>query len=119
MRCTSAYKQYCHVGHIAQQNQLGLFQDSGISVYLEDVKSISCETLCVFGSDTVVPVSWMCKKQTCVSHSSTQAEDISFHAGLRMYGIPALDFWDLVIEVLHSGSNRKQKLKPEQGNQFL
>ena len=55
MRCTSAYNTYCHVGHIAQQNQLGLFQDSGISVYLEDVKSISCETLCVFGSDTVVP----------------------------------------------------------------
>ena len=41
----------------------------------------------------------MCKKQTSVSHSSTEAEVISLHAGLRIDGIPALDLWDLVIEV--------------------
>ena len=41
----------------------------------------------------------MCKKQTSVSHSSTEAEIISFDAGLRMDGIPALTLWDLVIEV--------------------
>ena len=33
-----------------------------------------------------------------------------------MDGIPALDLWDLTIEVLHSDSNRKQQLKPELGN---
>ena len=32
----------------------------------------------------------MCKKQTSVSHSSTEAEIISLDAGLRMDGIPAL-----------------------------
>ena len=41
----------------------------------------------------------MCKKQTSVSHSSTEAEIISLDAGLRMDGIPALTLWDLVIEV--------------------
>ena len=30
--------------------------------------------LCIFGSHTFVPVSWMCKKQTSVSHSFTEAE---------------------------------------------
>ena len=44
----------------------------------------------------------MCKKQTSVSHSSTQSEVISLDAGLRMDGIPALDLWDLVFEVLHA-----------------
>ena len=34
---------------------------------------------------------WICKKQTSVSHSSTEAEIISLDAGLRMDGIPALD----------------------------
>ena len=48
-----------------------------------------------------------------VSHSSTEAEIISLGAELRMDGIPALDLWDFVIEVLHSDSNRKQKLMPE------
>ena len=35
----------------------------------------------------------MCKKQTSVSHSSTEAEVISLDAGLRMDGISALDLW--------------------------
>ena len=42
----------------------------------------------------------MCKKQTSVSHSSTESEIISLDASLRMDGLPALDLWDLVIEVL-------------------
>ena len=44
----------------------------------------------------------MCKKQTSVTHRSTEAEIVSLDAGLRMDGIPALDLWDLVIEVFHS-----------------
>ena len=49
--------------------------------------------------------SWMCKKQTSVSHSSTESEVISLGAGFRMDGIRALDLRDLVIEVLHSSGN--------------
>ena len=56
----------------------------------------------MFGSQTFVPISWMCKKQTSVSHSSTGSEIISLDAGLRMDGILALDLWDVVIEVSHS-----------------
>ena len=40
----------------------------------------------------------LCKKQTSVSHCSTKAEIISVNASLRMDGIPALGLWDLVIE---------------------
>ena len=53
-----------------------------------------------FGSRTFVPISWMCKKQTSVSHSSAESEIILLDAGLRMDGKLALDLWDLVIEVL-------------------
>ena len=53
-----------------------------------------------FGSRTFVPISWMCKKQTSVSHSSTESEIISLDAGLRLDGIPALDLWDLIVSVL-------------------
>ena len=42
----------------------------------------------------------MCKKQTSVSHSSTESEIISLDAGLRLDGIPALDLWDLIVLVL-------------------
>ena len=54
---------------------------------LEDSKSTSGGTLCVFGSHTIVPISWMCKKQTSVSHSSTESEIISLDTGLRLDGL--------------------------------
>ena len=59
---TSECKQYCHVGNIAKQFRLGLFQDSDFAGDLEDSKSTSGGTLCIFGSHTFVPTSWMCKK---------------------------------------------------------
>ena len=85
-----------------QQCRTGLFQVSDFAGDLEDSKSTSGGLLCIFGSHTFVPISWTCKKQTSVSHSSTEAEIISLDAGLRMDGIPALDLWDLGIEVFHS-----------------
>ena len=88
---TCEYKQYCHLGNTAKQCRLGLFQDSHFAGDLEDSKSTSGGTLCVFGSPAFVPISWMCKKQTSVSYSSTESEIISLDAGLRLDGIPALD----------------------------
>ena len=50
--------------------------------------------------NTFVPISWMCKKQTSVSHSSTESEIISLDTGLRLDGLPALELWDLIVSVL-------------------
>ena len=54
-----------------------------------------------------------------ISRCSTEVEFISLDAGLQIHKIPALDLWDLVVEVLHSDSNRKQKLKPESHVHFV
>ena len=126
----SEWKKSCHPcftcpcfrslvqGTTAQHCRLGLFQDSDFAGDLEYSKSTSGGVLCIFGKHTFVPISWMCKKQTSVSHSSTEAEVISSDAGLRMDGIPTLDLWDLVIEVFHSQSNQNNKSKGQksQGN---
>ena len=53
---------------------------------------------------TFVPISWMCKKQTAVSHSSTESEIISLDTGLRLDGLPALELWDLIVSVLRNVS---------------
>ena len=97
---TCKHKQYCYLENTAKQCRLGLFQDSDFAGYLEDSKSTSGGTLCIFGSRTFVPISWMCKKQTAVSHCSTESEIISLDAGLRLDGIPALDLWVLIVAVL-------------------
>ena len=62
-----------------------------------------------FGSHTFVPISWMCKKQISVSHSSTESEIISLDAGLRLDGIPALDLWDLIVLVLGNTTQRHDR----------
>ena len=110
---TGEYKQYCHVGNTAKQCRLRLFQDSDFAGDLEDSKSTSGETLCIFGSHKFVPISWMCKKQTSVSHSSTEWEIISLDAVLRLDGIFALDLWALNVAILHGNTNQSHK---EQGD---
>ena len=107
---TCEYKQYCHVGNTAKQCRLGLFQDSDFAGDLEDSKSTSGGTWCIFGSHTFMPISWMCKKQTSVSHSSTESDIISLDAGLRLDGIPALDLWDLIVSVFGNVSRVSDRL---------
>ena len=58
----------------------------------------------------------MCKKQTSVSHSSTEAEVISLDAGLRMDGISAVTLWHSVIEVFYSVPNKIEQPKEELRN---
>ena len=112
---TCEYKQFCHLGNTAKQCRLGLFQDSDFAGDLEDSISTSGGTLCVFGSHTFVRISWMCKKQTSVSHNSTDSQIISLNAGLRLDGIPALDLWDLIVAVL-GNTNQSHK---ERGDPFM
>ena len=106
---TCEYKQYCHVGNTAKQCRLGLFQDSDFAGDLEDSKSTSGGTLCVFGSHTFVPTSWMCKKQTSVSHSSTESEIISLDTGLSLDGLPVLELWDLIVSVFGNISHTSDR----------
>ena len=44
----------------------------------------------------------MCKKQTSVSHSSTESDIISMETGLRLDGLPALELWDLIVSLLEA-----------------
>ena len=115
---TCQYRPCCQLGHTAQRCRVGLFQDSDFAGYLQDSKSTSRGFLCIFGRQTFVPMSWMRKKTTSVSHGSTEAEVISLDAGLRMARIPELDLWDLVTEVFHSSPNQinKTKDRKSQGN---
>ena len=104
------------MGNTAKQCRLGLFQDSDLAGDLEDSKSTSGGTLCVFGSHTFVPMSWMCKKQTAVSHSSTESEIISLDTGLRLDGLLALELWDLIVFVFGNISHISDRTeKPVSG----
>ena len=76
-------------------------------------KLLQVEHCVFFGSHTFVPISWMCKKQTSVSHSSTESEIISLDSCLRMDGFPSLGLWHLIVTVLHGNTNQNKQV---QGN---
>ena len=73
--------------------------------------------LCVVGPNTFCPITWICKKQGAVSHSSTEAEIIAMDAAMRLEGLPALCLWDLVIDVFsttprsNSSADKSQNAK--------
>ena len=83
-----------------------MFVDASFAGDIRDSKSTSGMVMYLMGPNTCVPLSWMCKKQGCQSHSSTEAEVISLDAGLRMEGLSALAFWDEVISVFHPDTPR-------------
>ena len=55
----------------------------------------------------------MCKKQTSVSHSSTESEIISLDTGLRLDGLPALELWDLISVLGNVSRVSDESGKPE------
>ena len=80
-----------------------------------------------WGSHTFVPISWMCKKQTSVSHRSTESEIVSLNAGLRLDGIPCsrfmgsdcFFFWETRFRLRKTGRTRcqSQRSKISRNNQ--
>ena len=111
---TNDHRQYCQVGNTAQHCRLGSLQDSDFSGDFEDFKSTSEGNFMYFWKPYICP--HQCKKQTSVSHSSTESEIISMDAGLRMDGLTALGLWDVVIEVLRSSNSTKPPTNPAAGN---
>ena len=83
-----------------------VFADASFAGDSRDYKGTSGLYIVLMGPNTFVPVTWFCKKQGAVSHSSSEAELIALDAALRMEGIPVLMFWELVVEVFHPETKR-------------
>ena len=79
------------MGNHIEGIKLGVFQDASFEGRLARFKMQRQKVYCVYLDNTrLFPISWMCKKQTAVSHSSAESGNTSIHARLRMGGIPAL-----------------------------
>ena len=105
------YKQYCYVGNTAKQCRLGLFQDSHFAGDLEDSKSDSGGTLCVFWKSYIDSNKLDVYETNTVSRSSTESEIMSLDGGLRMDGLPALVLWDLIVTVLHGNTHQNDQVR--------
>jgi len=99
---TKHYVQKCVVGDKIDDCVLAMFVDASFAGDLTDSKSTTGAMLYVIGPHTMVPITWICKKQGAVSHSSSEAEVIALDAAVRMEGLPALQLFDILQELFGS-----------------
>ncbi|WP_288992749.1 DNA (cytosine-5-)-methyltransferase, partial [uncultured Marinobacter sp.] len=98
INCTKDDVMTSHVGDPLEDCRLVMFVDASFAGDLRDSKSTTGVIMVLVGPRTFCPISWICKKQGAISHSSTEAEIIALDAGLRMEGIPLVSLWELVID---------------------
>ena len=95
------YSQEAFCGDLAQFLHLMVYVDASSADCVRTNESTSGCLIALAGPNTVIPVVAICKKQTCVSHSSTESEIVAAELGLRTEALPLLTLWDLVVEVMH------------------
>ena len=100
---TKHWVQTCWVGDPPEDCILAFYADASFAGDLDDSKSSTGSVLCSLGPNTFVPITWICKKQSAVSHSSTEAEVIALNAAVRLDGVPWLLFREEVVQVFAQG----------------
>ncbi|CAE8585895.1 unnamed protein product, partial [Polarella glacialis] len=76
---------------------LRLFADADFAGCRDTARSTSGVFLGTYGKNTFVPVAAQAKKQSCVSHSTPEAELVAANLALRTQGLPALEVFDKVF----------------------
>ena len=84
------------VGDDLTECALLLYTDADFAGSLRDSKSTTGIYMAMVGPNTFHPLGAISKTQSAVSHSSTEAEVIALDYALRVEGLPAMSFWDVV-----------------------
>ena len=74
-----------------------LFADADFAGCVETLRSTSDVHLAIRGLNTCFPISGQSKRQTCVSHSTPEAEIVAADFALRLDGLPCLDLWHMLL----------------------
>ena len=75
-----------------------MFSDADFAGDLETCRSTSGVFPHLEGPTTFFPISGQSKKQSCVSHSTPEAEIVAADIAVRTEGLPALQLWEAVLE---------------------
>jgi len=89
------------IGDNAADLSLHLFADADFAGCAKTSRSTSGAHLALLGPNSVWPITGQSKKQSCVSHSTPEAEIVAADHAIRTFGTPAIDIWSLAL-----GSNQ-------------
>ena len=86
------------VGDAPEDLVLWLFADADFAGCKVTLRSTSGAFLALSGPNTFFPLGAHSRKQTCVPHSTPEAELVAADAALRLEGLPAIDLWDVILD---------------------
>ena len=75
------------------------------------MRSTSGVLVALTGPNSFFPISALSKRQSCVSHSTPEAELVAVDLAIRTEGLPALDLWSLLLQ------DKKLKIDFQEDNQ--
>ena len=84
------------IGDPIDKLELCVFSDADWAGEKTTYKSTTGSFTCVVGPNSFFPISALSKKQTCVSHSTPEAEIVAADTSIRNEGIPALNLWEVL-----------------------
>ena len=84
------------VGDDLRDTNLRLYADADFVGCKATMRSTSGVFACAHGASTMYPLAARCIKQTCVSHSTPEAEIVAGNAALNVIGLPFLDALDVL-----------------------
>ena len=85
------------VGDNPKDLELVLYTDADFAGDVQTSRSTSGVFLCLKGPNSFVPLSALSKRQSCVSHSTPEAEIVAADAGLRSEAIPEAGLWEALL----------------------
>ena len=96
---TKGYRMtgYCSESATFDSLSLELFADADFAGCPRTVRSTSGTFLALKGEGVFIPLSASSKRQSCVSHSTTEAEVVAANTAVRAVGIPAKHFWEYIL----------------------
>ncbi len=92
------YRMIGFVGDKPEQLRPHLFADADFAGCPDSQRSTSGLHLAIRGPATCFPIAGASKRQTCVSHSTPEAEIVAADFALRSAGLPALQLWDTLLQ---------------------
>ena len=104
------YKLKGHIGDNSENLNLTLYSDAGFAGCLDTAKSTAGVFIAPTGPNSFFLLNAISKKQSCVFHSTPEAEVFAADLAIRTEGLPAIQLWDMVLEnpvrLLFRGDNQ-------------
>ncbi len=99
IKCTTHYRLTGFCGNTESRDDLKieLFADADFAGCPDTVRSTTGAFLALTGPNTFIPISAVSKRQTCVSHSTTEAEVVAADTAIRTEGLPVKHLCEFIL----------------------